>query len=140
MREQQAQFEAILENLEPIGTFISGFMIAADLREDYINDFEVAADEHISNLIEHAFCEAPGHFITIICRDDESKTQVMILDKSQGFDPRQYSLPDLEEMPIYEIPPGGFGNYFICKLMDDIEYIHRPYEKNTLILTKSKQT
>jgi anti-sigma regulatory factor (Ser/Thr protein kinase) len=65
---------------------------------------------------------------------------VIIADKSEGFDPRQHSIPDFDGKTIYEIPPGGLGNYFICKLMDDVEYIHRPYVENELILTMLKAT
>ena len=73
--------------------------------------------------------------LTVTCRDDDSKSQVVIADNSEGFDPRNYSIPDVDNAAIYELPPGGFGNYFICELMDDVEYIHRPFIKNELILT-----
>ena len=59
---------------------------------------------------------------------------------ASGFDPRHYSIPDMEGEAIYELPPGGFGNYFICELMDEVDYIHQPYVKNELILTVYKNT
>ncbi len=138
MKEQQSQFEAVLDNLESISSFINTFMRDVGLSDEQIYNLEVSADEHVSNLIEHTFQNNPGQAVTIICRDAGSKAQVIIVDKSAGFDPRQYSIPNVDGTAIYELPPGGFGNYFICELMDDVEYIHQPYLRNELILTVYK--
>ncbi|MBD3308391.1 hypothetical protein GF339_18280 [candidate division KSB3 bacterium] len=139
MREQYAHFEATLENLEPIATFISTFFLQdSALSDEKINNFEVSVDEHISNLVEHALKDATDSMLTITCRDDSTKAQVIIADKTAGFDPRNYTVPDLNGKAIYEIPPGGFGNYFICELMDDVEYTHHPFVNNELILTVYK--
>ncbi len=135
MKEQTSQFEANLENLEVIGIFISNFMKKAHLCDEQIHNFEVVVDEHFTNLVEHAFHGYSREKITITCREDGTKAQIIITDTSAGFDPRNYSVPDIEEKPIYVVPPGGFGNYFICELMDEVDYIHRPYVKNELILT-----
>jgi serine/threonine-protein kinase RsbW len=139
MREQQKQFTATLNNLEAIAAFISECMEGAALSEEQCYNFEVAVDEHISNLIEHAFANDPGQSVTIVCRDNDLQAQVSIIDCSAGFDPRKYSVPNVEEHAIYELPPGGFGNYFICELMDKVEYIHKPYVGNELILTVYKK-
>ncbi|MDY0091755.1 MAG: ATP-binding protein [Candidatus Vecturithrix sp.] len=138
MREEHAQFEAVLANLERIAKFITEFMETSGLSEEQVYHFEISTDEHVSNLIEHAFKNRSNPLIDITCREDADKAQVIICDDSAGFDPRNYTVPDLENQPIYEIPPGGFGNYFICKLMDEVEYIHHPYVKNKLILTMLK--
>ncbi len=136
MNEQRATFEAVLDNLEAIGRFIATYMREeAKLPDDLIYNFEVSADEHVANLIEHAFQQHPNHFITIICRHDDLKAQVSIIDDSAGFDPRGYKIPHVDESAIYELPPGGFGNYFICELMDNVEYLHQPGVRNELILT-----
>jgi anti-sigma regulatory factor (Ser/Thr protein kinase) len=139
MKEQKAQFDLSLDSLEAIGMFIADFMKSVDISDDTSYDFQVSADEHFSNLYEHAFNKQSGHHVTIICHDDEAKTQVRVMDDSDGFDPRRFSVPDVENAAIYELPPGGFGNYFICELMDDVEYIYRPSVKNELILTKYKK-
>ena len=140
MKERVATFEAVLENLEVICRFVANYMREeAKLSDDVINNFEVSVDEHLSNLIEHAFQQQPDHIITIICRHDEQKAQVSIIDDSMGFDPRGYKIPHVDENAIYELPPGGFGNYFICELMDHVEYLHQPGIRNELILTIDTQ-
>ena len=139
MTEQEAQFDVSLDSLEPLGMFIADFMDDSGISKDLSYDFQVSADEHFSNLYEHAFEKRPGHHVTIICRDDDTKTQVILVDDSRGFDPRRFSVPDVENAAIYELPPGGFGNYFICELMDDVQYIHKPSIRNELILTKYKK-
>jgi anti-sigma regulatory factor (Ser/Thr protein kinase) len=119
MKEQTSRFEANLENLEQIGMFISNFMKEAHLCDEQIYNFEVSVDEHFSNLVEHAFHGNSREEITITCREDRTQIQVIITDASAGFDPRYYSVPDVGGKAIYELPPGGFGNYFICELMDN---------------------
>lgn len=140
MMEKTAEFSAKLENLESVRTFIADFMRSQQLSEEQIYNFELAADEHFTNLIEHAFRFDDQRFTTITCSFDDSKAQVIIADDSEGFDPRHYSIPDLEETPIYEIPPGGLGNYFICELMDQVDYIQNPNIENKLILTVYKNS
>jgi anti-sigma regulatory factor (Ser/Thr protein kinase) len=135
MREQTQSFPATLSSCEPIRNWVMAFMTAAQLSSEQVYNFQVAVDEHIANLIEHAFPQVANPIIEIACREDERQAQIIIAEASAGFDPRQFSIPDVEGRPIYEIPPGGFGNYFICELMDDVQYIHRPYERNELILT-----
>lgn len=137
--ERQAQFQANLSNLDAIRTFIADFMISMAFPKDRIHNFQVSADEHVSNLIEHAFGGNSEQIITVTCADDCSKAQVIIADASEGFDPRCYSIPNIDENAIYELPPGGFGNYFICALMDKVDYIQRPNMKNELILTIYKK-
>ncbi len=139
MKEQEAQFDVSLDSLEAIGVFIADFMEASGISKDLSYDFQVSADEHFSNLYEHAFEKRSGHRVTIICRDGETKTEVVLVDDSKGFDPRRFSVPAVEGATIYELPPGGFGNYFICELMDDVEYLHKPFVGNELILTKYKK-
>jgi anti-sigma regulatory factor (Ser/Thr protein kinase) len=140
MREQTSRFQAKSENLASIGMFISHFMKEAHLSDEQIYNFELSVDEHFSNLVEHAFCGHSEEEITITCREDPVKAQVIIADSSGGFDPRNYSIPAVEGKPIYELPPGGFGNYFICELMDEVDYVHQPYVKNQLILTVYKKS
>jgi len=139
MREQTTEFEATLDSLEPLANFITTFMKTAQLSAEQVSNFEISADEHMSNLIEHAFPQQSGALISVCCREEADKAQVVMTDQSAGFDPRNYSLPNVNEAAIYELPPGGFGNYFLCALMDDVEYVHRPHVKNELILTIYKQ-
>lgn len=139
MREQAAQFEATLASCGPIRNWVNQFMTDAHLAEEQIYNLQVSVDEHVANLIEHAFPDVAHPHIEITCRDDERRAQVIIADPSAGFDPRNFTVPDIEGQPIYEIAPGGFGNYFISELTDEVEYIHRPYEKNELILTMYKE-
>ena len=138
MREQTAQFATYLDNLERVRVFVQQFMENAHLSEEQIYNVQISVDEHFVNLVEHAFEGNSPHHITISCQEDDQKAQVVVLDSSKGFDPRNSSIPDVEGTSISELSPGGFGNYFITKLMDKVEYIHRPYEKNELILTMYK--
>ena len=135
MREASAQFEAILGNCEAVGRFVSEFTQQADLSDEQRYNVQIAVDEHFVNLVEHAFHKQSENMITVTCRQDNLQVQVKISDASAGFDPRNFVIPDVETTPVADLKPGGFGNYFISELMDKVEYIHQPYQKNTLILT-----
>ncbi len=80
MREEHAQFEAVLANLERIAKFITQFMETSGLSEEQVYHFEISTDEHVSNLIEHAFKNRSNPLIDITCREDADKAQVIICD------------------------------------------------------------
>jgi anti-anti-sigma factor len=139
MREETAQFATKLDKVEQVRIFVQQFMANAHLTDEQIYNFQIAVDEHFVNLVEHAFDGNSTHYITIACQEDDQKAQIIIRDSSKGFDPRNYSIPNIAETPIAEVSPGGFGNYFISELIDEVEYIHRPYDNNELILTMYTQ-
>ncbi len=135
MREVSAKFDAVLTNCEAVGQFVSQFTQEAGLSDDQRYNVQIAVDEHFVNLVEHAFAGQSDNIVTILCGQDRHQVQIKISDSSAGFDPRRFAIPDVEKTPIADLKPGGFGNYFISELMDKVEYIHQPYQKNTLILT-----
>jgi serine/threonine-protein kinase RsbW len=135
MKEISARFEAVLANCEAVGRFVGEFTRQAGISDGQRHDVQIAVDEHFVNLVEHGFHGQPGNVITITCQYDRQQVQVKISDASAGFDPRQFVVPDVDHTPVADLRPGGFGNYFISELMDKVEYIQRPYQENTLILT-----
>ncbi len=135
MREVSAKFDAALANCEAVERFVSQFTQEAGLSDDQRYNVQIAVDEHFVNLVEHAFAGESDKSITILCGQDSHHVQIKISDSSAGFDPRRFTIPDVEKTQIADLKPGGFGNYFISELMDKVEYIHQPYQKNTLILT-----
>ena len=135
MREASAKFKATLANCEVVGRFVNQFTQQTGLSADQRSNVQIAVDEHFVNLVEHAFQGQADNIITITCGHDRQQVQIKISDASAGFDPRCFVVPDVEKTPVADLKPGGFGNYFISELMDNVEYIHQPYQKNTLILT-----
>lgn len=135
MREVSAKFEAMLANCEAVEGFVNQFTQEAGLSDEQCYNVRISVDEHFVNLVEHAFTGGSDNIVTILCRQDRHQVQIKISDSSAGFDPRRFTIPDVEKTPIADLKPGGFGNYFISELMDKVEYVHQPYQKNTLILT-----
>lgn len=133
--EATAQFPARLDSCEAIEQFVERVTQQAGLSEEQRHNVQLAVDEHFANLVEHAFADQPDSLITFACHHDDRQVQILISDPSVGFDPRNFVIPDVENTPIEELKPGGFGNYFISELMDEVEYIQRPDDDNTLILT-----
>jgi anti-sigma regulatory factor (Ser/Thr protein kinase) len=135
MKEMSAQFEATLASCEAIAAFVRQCTQDARLSDEQRHNLQIAVDEHFANLIEHAFQDQPESLITLTYQENSQQVQMKISDASAGFDPRNFVVPDVEGTPVNDLKPGGFGNYFISELMDNVEYIHQPYTENTLILT-----
>jgi anti-sigma regulatory factor (Ser/Thr protein kinase) len=135
MKEMSAQFEATLANCEAIAAFVRQCTQHAKLSDEQRHNLQIAVDEHFANLVEHAFQDQPESLISITYQENSHQVQMKISDASAGFDPRNFVIPDVEGTPVTDLKPGGFGNYFISELMDNVEYIHQPYTENTLILT-----
>ncbi len=62
-----------------------------------------------------------GCVIDLICEPGADELAITIIDDSSAFDPLLRPDPD-PNMPITEREPGGWGIFFIKKLMDSVTY------------------
>ena len=105
-----------------------------------VNHCELAVDEAVTNIIEHSYgSRGADKVIDIIVREDSSKFSITIVDEGPPFDPLQGQEPDplqaLEDRPDQG---GGWGVFFIKKLMDDVGYQYRA-ERNHLTMVKNRE-
>ena len=109
----------------------------ANLNERAVYHCQMAVDEACTNIIEHGFAEAnhQGH-IEVVCRDEANRFVISIYDDGPPFDPTLRDDPD-PSIPITERKPGGWGIFFIKKMMDSVEYRYGD-GRNVLIVTKHK--
>ncbi|MBK8025894.1 MAG: ATP-binding protein [Chloroflexi bacterium] len=105
------------------------------------NDLEayhcyLAIDEACTNIVEHGSrtSELPGACIEICSYVEDRQLVLTLTDDGQPFDP--LSLPDPDPTAGMDArASGGWGIYFIKRLMDDIRYAYEDGH-NHLILTK----
>ena len=113
---------ARLEEVRHACDFVVEVAEAANLDERAVYHCQMAVDETITNVIEHGYgFQGEDSQIEIICRTEGDHFLITITDDSPPFNPLEHAAPDPSE-PLDTREPGGWGIYFIRKLMDEVEY------------------
>jgi anti-anti-sigma factor len=116
---------------------VRGF-ITTVLREygyghELVNDLELAADEAVTNVVEHAYQYDVRKSLTLELRLEKDRVQVLVKDQGQPYQPTVQSV-DLEQH-IAERRTGGLGVHLMHAMMDAVDY-RREDGQNVLVLTK----
>jgi serine/threonine-protein kinase RsbW len=120
--EHRIVIPGMQERVPDVCDFVVAAARRAGLNERAVYHCQMAVDEACTNIIEHGFL-AKGHTgqIEIVCRDDDDSYRISIIDDSAPFDPLDHAEPD-PNTPLSEREPGGWGIYFIKKMMDEAHY------------------
>lgn len=94
---------------------------------------QLAVDEAVSNVIEHAY-ESKGGEILLRCWCDHGDISVQLEDSGRPFDPDGVVEPRLTGA-LEEREAGGLGLYFMSALMDRVVFL-RDGAKNILLMIK----
>lgn len=136
--ERYLSFKAQLENIPPACEFVVEAAEAAGLDERATYHCQLAVDETCTNIIEHGFTKSQhGHLgtIDIVTGVDDDSFIIVISDNSPAFNPLTHDDPNPSE-DLANRAPGGWGIYFIKKLMDAVDY-RFVEDKNQLTLRKA---
>ncbi len=131
------KYPANLGHLHDMLSFVCEQGLKAGFRETDIYQIELAVEEALVNIITHAFGHKPG-MIEIDCISDKHDYfAIVIID--QGV---PYNLLNSGKMfdisgVIASQPIGGYGIFFIIKIMDEIKY-QNIGKRNILTLIKYK--
>lgn len=131
------QFSASLDHLHEMLSFICQNGLKAGFQESHMYQIELAVEEALVNIIMYAFIDKRG-MIQIECKTDDLKRfAIMISDPGVPYNPlnsgRMYDISAaIENMSV-----GGWGIFFILKIMDEVKYKHEN-GKNVLTLVKYK--
>jgi anti-anti-sigma factor len=127
---------ARLEEVRRACDFVVEAAEIAGLDERAVYHCQMAVDEALTNIIEHGYSsQGDGSQIEITCQVDSDRFLITIIDDSPAFNPLEHDSPD-PSAPLNMREPGGWGIYFIRRLMDDVTY-ERLGAHNQLRLTKS---
>ncbi len=99
---------------------------AADQRE-----IVLAVDEACSNIIKHTYHGDCSRTIEILCKGNQEKLEIVLLDCGPPIDIARIAPRDLSE-----VRPGGLGTHFIRSTMDEVVYEHRKSRGNVLRMVK----
>ena len=132
------QATLILKNdvseLEKVMRLVSDLCLHNSVPPEVEYDLNLALDELISNVAEHAYPHGEEHQFTIGITLSKEEFVAKIEDDGKAFDPTQHPDPDLDA-PLEERKDGGLGIYLVRQIMTSVDYQRRD-GKNVLTLRK----
>lgn len=129
-------FVANLDNLYRVLSFVKQSAKEAALEENEVWRLELAADEVFVNIVKHGYQDKTGD-VEVTCEIYESEFRIVFRDKGVAYNPLTNSSSFQPENVRSSKADGGFGIYFVLKMMDRVEY-ERVNEQNVLTLVKRK--
>ena len=125
------------ENLSRVAEFIAEVAANFGLTDQETYNIQMAVDEAVTNIIEHAYEGAEGP-IEVVAERHGDDFVVTLRDHGKTFDPTTISEPDvnasLEERDI-----GGLGLYFMRRLMDEVEFHFNQSGWNELTMLRRRR-
>jgi anti-sigma regulatory factor (Ser/Thr protein kinase) len=108
-------------NLETVCEFITNAARSSGLTEKQTDDVQMAVDEAVTNVIEHAYAGKTNGRIMIVCEYRGDEFIVEIQDFGKPFDASQVRAPRTRG-PLSHRTIGGLGIFFMKKLMDEVQF------------------
>ncbi len=135
VKERQLRIRGVLDQVSVACDFVVQQAREAGLDERAIHHCYLAVDEACTNIVEHGYTSnCLDCVIDLVCRQDENGLTIIIMDDSPAFNPMRRSDPD-PKTPIHDRALGGWGIFFIKKLMDRVTYTYED-SRNRLVMFK----
>ncbi|MFO7320143.1 MAG: anti-sigma factor antagonist [Chloroflexota bacterium] len=136
--ERRLRIPGLKDRIPAACDFVMHAARSAGLDERAVHHCQLAVDEAVTNIIEHGYRgDGLNQSIEIICRAERDRFVIVVVDDGPPFDPLWQSDPDpLASMEDRE--PGGWGIYFIKKVMDEVVYTDEA-GRNSLMMVKHVQ-
>ena len=115
------RFPARFEYLDEIRGYIGQKARAAGFIDKEVYSVQLAADEAVSNIIEHAYEGISDASFELTCVSENDRIIITLLDHGKSFDLIKVVKPDLKA-DLSRRKIGGLGIYLIRKLMDEVRY------------------
>ena len=134
---QSVQFIAKFEYLDEISEFVGEVARAGGFGSRDIYNIQLAADEAVSNIIEHAYEGVKNGVLEISCGVKDGAITIVMVDYGKSFDSSAIPLPDFKA-DLSERKIGGLGIFLMRKLMDEVHYESRRDKSNVLTMIKRR--
>lgn len=134
-------FPASLDSLYEMLVFIKEHAEAEGFDLEGILQIELAAEEALVNIINYGYSASDAGEIEIECfptkKNSHRGLRIVLRDCGKPYNPLiNVKIKEMREMRSLEnCEEGGFGIFFILKIMDEVEY-KRDVEHNILTLVK----
>lgn len=126
-----------MANLARVAEFVAGIARENNLTEKQSDDVQMAVDEAVTNVMEHAYRGRSDGRIWIQCRVTAREFSIEIRDAGRPFDVSTVRTPNIQG-PLSQRTIGGLGIFFMRKLMDTVEFTREKHENVTRMKKKLK--
>ncbi len=131
------QFTASMDQLPGMLEYILAHARSQGFDKERLGQIELAAEEALVNIIEHAYPSHENGVIQISCAASApTSVQIVIKDQGNPFDPLVKGKGFDPEAAVRAGAEGGFGIFLMTKMMDEVRY-KRIDGCNVLTLTKN---
>jgi len=135
VKNKRITLAAELASLALFRDFIEAcFLNHPGVDKEVLYDLKLAVDEACNNIITHGYAGMYPGSIILECRAEADRAKIIITDFGHPFEPGDAEQPDVLAA-LEDRPMGGFGLYFICQSMDEVDYLAGE-DGNKLYLTR----
>ena len=139
MTEHRLSIPGVVEQVPHACSWVVDIVENMGLGARDVNHCELAVDEAVTNIIEHGYgTDGPNQIIDILIQENPDQFTITIIDDGPPYDPLHNTDPDplaaLEDRPEHG---GGWGVFFIKRLMDDVKYKYVA-NRNHLVMIKQR--
>jgi len=127
-------FEAKLSFLHEMIQFVLEQAAQLDFDQREMSRIELITEEVLVNIIDYGYSDDTGK-IYIDCSLEGDTLKLVVSDEGMPFDPVANAKHIDIEAPLEERTYGGYGIFFILRVMDEVNY-KRVEGKNILTMTK----
>jgi len=131
-------FPGLFDSLAPISEFVTHAAKVVGLDAKAVYAVQMAVDEAVTNIIEHAYGGEGRGTIECTCHLAGDGLTVTLRDHGRPFDPVSVPTPDLDA-DLESRRVGGLGLYFIRQLMDEVRFDFLPGSGNVLTMVKLRE-
>jgi anti-sigma regulatory factor (Ser/Thr protein kinase) len=123
-----------VSELERVMGFVSDLCVRNSIPPQIEYDLNLALDEMIINVVEHAYPDGGEHHFTVQIAVTPGEFKACIEDDGVEFNPTDHPSPDLDA-PLEKRKEGGLGIFLVRQIMTRVEY-QRLAGKNLITLRK----
>ena len=131
----QLSIRSEASNLSAVADFIAAAAGQSGLNDRDTYNIQMAVDEAVTNVIEHAYRGRTDGRIDIYCERHGNDFIVEIQDFGKPFDAARVPTPRTRG-PLARRSVGGLGVFFMRKLMDTVEFNSTPGNGNRVRMVK----
>lgn len=125
MRKLTMTIESHLGNVALISTSIQGLCKLTSLSPVAIDDVQLCVAEGINNVIKHSYENQAGHQVVVTVSLRKEMIIIEISNDGSAMDPQLLKIvtaPSTDNLPLEQLPEGGWGLYIIKTKMDEVTY------------------
>lgn len=131
-------FPGRFDSLAQISDLIVQQAKEAGLDEAAIYAVDLAVDEAVTNIIEHAYGGEGLGNIQCTCQVKEDGLIITLRDFGKPFNPEKIPAPNVKAR-LKDLKSGGAGLFLIRKMMDEVHFEFNPKTGNLLTMVKHKK-